>query len=329
MGVWKGLWMALEDRDRLREAEKDRDFQREMFKTKLLEERRSALLPALLERRKVDDQSGSEHYLRTLKALGASDEVIAKVGGYGAKALEEAVDLVKKEQERYAGTPLDFGPANIDALLSSAVTTTTESGTPDWNAAMAIYGLDEESLEEELAPGISYRDALATALTSPPKTQTTFIQPSMGAPLTPTEITTIQDSAQKNLTDTLMNEKRVLSEDVRILSEKMSEGTQLTEDEIERQNALNERLLAVSRAEEALKAGAPGLAIELVGGQAIMPYLANNPVALEGYSFATAWNNSIRNYTFTSEEEVRQAAKEGRVKAGDLIILNGKVGTLR
>lgn len=330
MGVWEGVWLALQDRDEQRRIKEDREFEREKFATELKERRRNALLPELLKRRGESDLSvgEAEHHLRTLKAMGASDETIASVGGYGASALAEAVELVKSQQEKFAGTTLEFGPANIDALLSSAVTTTTPGNQPDWESAMAIYGLTEEDLETEITAGVTYRDALAKALTSEPTVRTTFIEQPMGKPLTPTEVSTIQSSAAENLTDTLMDEKRRVAEEIRFMNEKLASGEPTSEEVLREQKRKNERLLALGRAEEALKAGAPGLAVELVGGQAIMPFLMNNPVALE-YSFGPAWDSSIRKYSFTSEDEAREAERKEQVKEGDIIIINGKIGYLR
>jgi hypothetical protein len=81
-------------------------------------------------------------------------------------------------------------------------------------------------------------------------------------------------------------------------------------------------------AKEALKRGSTEPAVALVGSQAIMPYFINNPMALK-YSFGPSWDREIKKYTFSSKEEAKAALENEIIKIGDLININGVVGTAR
>lgn len=353
MGFWQGmnegLTYVLEKRARekeLADAKAERQYERDlakkqreedrahdywMFQQKIIEERRGSLWEEIKKRNSSPDVAAQvQHNLSVLKSFGASDEVIAKAAAYGPEALAEAVSVIQKRREKYAGSPIEFGPAQVDAILGSAISTVVPGKTPDIRAAAALYGFDPDKLDEPVPSfgGMTAREALGRGLTTPPGRMTTIIDQPQGKPLDTADIKNIQDSASKNLLDSLT--ERVLSEsqEAAAILEKERTGIRLSEDEVRRKEILNQSLLQLKEAEEALKAGAPSKAIGLVGGQAIMPFLANNPAAVQ-YTFGGGWMEAIRSYTFNDEQELMQAEEDGKVRLGDIVIVGGQVGVVR
>jgi len=167
---------------------------------------------------------------------------------------------------------------------------------------------------------MTYRDVIISALSQPPGKVTTFTSPGQGKPLESSDIKTIQDAAGNSLTDALQASLLEASEEASRLRAKQSSGEKLTDEEVARQEDLNFHMRSIKEAQEALKNGAPGSAINLVGGQAILPYITNNPNALN-YSFGSGWNEVINKYVLPDEEALSSAAASGRFVAGDRVIV--------
>ncbi len=333
MGFWQGmnegLTYVLDKKAAEASEEKQYAFRREEYQRQLIDGRMDSLFKVALERGAfAQSASSTAHELSVLRQLGASDDVLEKVAEYGPESLQEAVTKVQERQAAFAGTPLEFGPVQIDALLSTAVSTVSEGSNPDYNKAASLLGLNPEDLDKPFAGGMTYEDILKGALTNPPTRKTTFIDVPKGKPLTTTDISTIQDGANKNLGDSLNVDKITTQSQATAIREKEAAGSILTEEEMRLRDTLNARLVQIDKASEELKKGSSMAAIEIAGGQAIMPYLMNNPIALE-YSFGAGWDSAIQSYVFASEDALREAASQGKVRPGDVVIVNGKTGTVR
>jgi hypothetical protein len=325
----EGLTYVLDQKAAKESEEQDRAFKTKMYQDQLRDGRMDSLLKIALEREAfTQSASNNTHELSVLKQLGASDEMLVEVAAYGPESLQEAVTLIQEKQAALAGTPLEFGPAQIDTLLSTAVSTVSEGSNPDYAKASTLLGLNPEDLDKPFAGGLTYEDVLKGALANPPTRKTTFIDVPKGKPLTTTDINTLQEGASKNLEDSLSVDKVTTQSQATAIREKEASGSVLTEEEMRIRDTLNARLVQLDKASEELKKGSSRTAIELVGGQAIMPYLMNNPIALE-YSFGAGWDSAIQSYVFVSEDALREAASQGRVKPGDVVIVNGKTGTVR
>ena len=310
------------------ELEETRAWETKTYMERLQQERTDAIFRIGLERGAfTSGLQDVSHELSVLKELGASEETLAKISSYGPTALQEAITKVQENRSKYAGTPLEFGPAQVESLLSTAVSSTSPGGVPDINKAASILGLTPEELDQPYAGGLTVRDVVTKSLGTPATTKTTFLDQPQGKPLDTSDITNIQEGAKKGLEDALASQEIYFSQEATRLREKEArEG--LTDDEIKTRDNLNNNLTKLSTAKDSLKRGSVDAAVALVGGQAIMPYLINNPVALE-YSFGPSWDQAISSYVFSSEEELKEAAQQGRVKPGDTVIVNGKSGTVR
>lgn len=338
-GIGRALSLAAERKynDRVRreeqaarkaEVEDARAWEQQMFFEKLKQDRADAIFRLGLERGAFNTGlQDVSHELSVLKELGASDETLAKVSTYGPEALQEAITKIQSKQSELAGTPLEFGPAQVESLLSTAVNTSSKGGTFDIEKAANLLGLSPEELDQPYAGGMTVRDVVTKSLSTPATNRTTWLDKPQGKPLSTSDITNIQEGANKSLEDALINQEAYFSQEAAKLREKQArEG--LSEEEVAVRDNLNNTITELSKAREALKTGTTGPAVSLVGGQAIMPYLANNPIALE-YSFGPSWDQAIRNYVFASEEELRSAAEQGRIKPGDTVIVDGMFGTVR
>jgi hypothetical protein len=69
-------------------------------------------------------------------------------------------------------------------------------------------------------------------------------------------------------------------------------------------------------------------AINIVGGQALIPYFTNAPAAMK-YDFGPAWTSATERYTFADEAALKEAALAGRIMPGDYVIVNGVAGRVR
>lgn len=316
--------LDLRKQERLEDREWAAQDRREAFQQGLMGD----LYKTMLEKNMFSKTSADPtHELSVLKSMGASDDVLAEVAAYGPAALKEAVTILQAQQEKLAGSPLKIGPTQVDAFLSAGISTVTEAGEPDMQKAASILGLTPEDLEKPFVGGLTMGDVVKGGLAAAPTRKTTWINPSVGKPLDAAAISTIQTSANKNLADALTSQEVYYSQQAAALREKEAKGM-LSEEEAGIKTNLIGQLDALRVAKEALKNDAPLAAIELVGGQAIMPYVMNNPAALN-YNFGPGWSQAISRYTFDSEEAVVEAARANRIKPGDLVVLNGEVVTVR
>lgn len=342
-GIRAGIGRALslqaarryEDRVREEEAaarktelEETRAWEEKVYFERLKQERLDAIFKIGLERGAFNTGlQDVSHEISVLKELGASEETLAKISSYGTEALQEAIEKIQENRSKVAGSPVEFGPSQVEALLSTAISTTSQGGTIDFDKAAGILGLTPEELDKPYAGGLTARDIVTKSLGTPATRKTTWLDQPQGKPLDTSDITNIQEGAKKNLGDALINQEAYYSQKAAQLREKQArEG--LTEQEVVARDNINSSLAVLSEARDALKEGSTGPAVSLVGGQAIMPYVVNNPIALN-YSFGPSWDQAISNYVFASEEELKEAAQQGRVKPGDTVIVGGKSGTVR
>jgi hypothetical protein len=343
MGFWQGInrgFAAVQEekirkRERqeeldLRKAERaeDRAFRREdqqdALKTNIL----GGLYQTIIERGDLTKQASDvTHELSVLKSYGASDEALAEAAVLGPEALQQAVSYVEEQTKKFEGSPITVGPAQIDSILNAAVSTVYEGGTADMEKAIRVLGLTPEELDQPFIGGMTAREVVEQGLKKPSQRKTTFVYNPQGKPLDEADVATIQTSANKNLRDSLNSQQVFLSNQSKAFSEKaMTVG--LTEEEIGLQEKVNGELRQIGLAKEALDLDAPAAAIQVAGGQAIMPYIMNNPTAL-AYNFGPGWSQAIQKYTFSSEEEAKAAYKNGVLKKGDIVNVNGVMGTVK
>jgi len=334
MGFWQGLNEGLTyvlDKKAAKESEEqDRAFKTKMYQDQLRSERQGKLFDILVSKGATASTiSDSSHEIKVLKQLGASDEVLAEAAGYGGESLQKAIEIVQANKAAVENTPLEFGTAQVDALLSSAVKTAFEGKEPDYNLAASIYGINPEDLDKpvEGAEGMTYRDLVRGALTPQDTQKVTFLNETVGKPLTDDDVSNILSGAKEGLEDSLKAEIVATSRVASNFAAKAEAGT-LTEEEIEDRDLNNERMKALAVAEEDLKRGSVTAATQLVGGKAILPFLQTNSAALN-YNFGQGWGTSLQELTFNSAEEVEQAVKDFKVFEGDLVIVDGKVRTVR
>lgn len=334
MGFWQGmnegLTYVLDKKAAKESEEQDRAFKTKMYQDQLRSERQGKLFDILVSKGATASTiTDSSHEISVLKQLGASDEVLAEAAGYGGDSLQKAIEIIQANKAAVEGTPLEFGTTQVDALLSTAVKTTFEGKEPDYALAASIYGINPEDLDKpvEGAEGMTYRGLLKGALTPEDAQKVTFLDETVGKPLTGDDVNNILSGAKDSLGDSLKSEIVATSRVASIFAAKASAGT-LTEDEKTQRDLINEKMKALAVAEEDLKNGSVTTAIQQVGGKAILPLLQTNSAAVS-YNFGQGWGPSIQEYTFNSAEEVQQAVKEYKVFEGDLVIVDGKVLTVR
>lgn len=329
-GLSEGLTYVLDKKAEKEAKEQDRAYQTEMYQQQLRDGRMDSLFKVALERGAfAQSASSNAHELSVLRQLGASDDVIEKVAAYSPKSLQEAVTKVQEKQAAFAGTPLEFGPVQIDALLSTAVSTISEGSNPDYDKAASLLGLNPEELDKpvEGAEGLTYKDLLKGALSTEDTQKVTFLDETVGKPLTGDDVDNILSGAKDSLGDSLKSEIVATSRVASTFAAKASAGP-LTEAEKLESARINARMKSLAVAEEDLKRGSVTAAIQLVGGKAILPLLQTNSAAVR-YNFGPGWGPSIQEYTFNSAEEVQQAVRDYKVFEGDLVIVDGKVLTVR
>jgi hypothetical protein len=351
MGFWQGINAGLdaaqEQKNRKRELqarqdeiEKEREirrqerkedfaFDRERFQATLRETRLAPLQAKLMERALYDTEAEDvTHELSVLQGMGVSEEVLNSASTLNKETLQEAVAYAKEQQAKYAGTPLEFGPAGLDAYLSSAITTLKEGKAPNMAVAADMFGITEEELDAEYVGGMTYREAIAKALTQRPTQETTFIGNNAGKPLEETDIEAIRKGAEKSLMDALNQRTISISKATTDLNTRLSKGETLTQEEIDKKDSLEYELKQTVRAKEELDKGSVLSAINIVGGQSLIPYFMNNPSAMQ-YNFGLGWQEGVARYTFPDEEAAKRAAVAGRILPGDYVIVGGKAGRAR
>jgi hypothetical protein len=325
-GLSEGLTYVLERKAEKEAKEQDRAYQTEMYQQQLRDGRMDSLFKVALERGAfAQSAANNTHELSVLRQLGASDEMLEMVAGYSTESLQEAVTTLQEKRKAREGSPLTVGPAEVDAFLSTAVNTVSEGGDPDYNKAAALLGLDPEDLDKPFAGGMTYEDILKGALGTQRTGKTTFLDTYTGKPLTGTDVTNILTGAREGLEDSLKAEIVATSRVARGFAAKAAAKT-LTDREKTQNNIIIAKQRALAEAEEDLKNGSVTAAIQLVGGQAIMPLLQTNSAALN-YNFGQGWVSSINKYTFSSNEDLQKAVDEHRVNPGDLVVVNGVIGT--
>lgn len=334
MGFWagmnEGLTYVLDKKAAKESEEQDRAFKTKMYQDQLRSERQGKLFDILVSKGAATSTiSDSSHEIKVLKQLGASDEVLAEAAGYGGESLQKLIDIVQRNQAAVKDTPLEFGTTQIDALLSTAVETTLEGKEPDYDLAASIYGINPEDLDKpvEGAEGMTYRDLVRGALTPQDTQEVTFLDETVGKPLTDDDVNTILSGAKEGLGDSLKAEIVATSKVASNFADLATDRT-LTEIEKNQSDSINERMKALAEAEEDLKRGSVTAATRLVGAKAILPFLQTNSAAIN-YNFGQGWGPSLQELTFNSAEEVEQAVADYKVFEGDLVIVDGKVRTVR
>jgi len=300
MGFWQGLNQGLdvvrEDKARRRELdarqqeiederairkqerEEDFTFERERFAANLKATQLAPLQQKLMERALYDSEAESiTHELSVLKGMGASEETLANAATMSKAALQEAVTAAKTIEEKYAGTPLQFGPAGLDALISTGITTIKGGKAPNMEVAANMFGISPEDLDTPYAGDMTYREAITKALTVPPASETTFIGTNPAKPLESGDLDSIRKGAEKSLLDALNQRTIVLAKEASVFAEREARGETLSDEDKDRKEANLDELSAVNTAKEELGKGGAQSAINLVGGQAIIPYFQNTP----------------------------------------------------
>jgi hypothetical protein len=343
MGFWQGLneglTFVIEQKTRKNELEaarQERAAERAADREYQLQDQKAAnklvidkAMADLISKTSLYDKEAEDvaHELSVLKGLGATEEVLANAATLGKTALQEAVTYAKGMQEKYAGSPLEFGEAGLNAFLSSAVTTVKEGKAPNMAVAAKMFGITPEDMEKEFVGGKTYKDVIAGALTIPATRETTFLGTEGAAPLKLADIETIKTGANNALLDALNQRSITVGREAAGLNTIASDRA-LTQEETERRTSLNEELASLSTAKDELEKGGVASAINLVGGQALIPFFANSPVAMS-YDFGPAWSSATSRYTFADEDALREAANAGRILPGDYVIVNGVAGRVR
>jgi len=263
-----------------------------------------------------------------LKGLGASSEVLDQAASLGKTALQEAVTYAKEAQKKLAGTPMSFGPAGLDAFLSTAITTKSAGKTPNMAVAASMLGIAPEDLDKEFSKGQTYRDVIAGALTLKPTQETTFIGTDPAKPLTITEIDAIRTGAEESLRDALDQKTFSIGQATAVFNTRLSNNETLTEEEMAQKETYEQQLVAINMAKEELDKNAVQSAIDIVGGNALIPYFVNAPAAMN-YDFGRVWSSATDRYTFKSQEELDRAFADGKIVAGDYVIVDGQAGMFR
>jgi hypothetical protein len=265
--------------------------------------------------------------LSVLKAMGASPEVLLQAAELDKTALQEAVEYAKKARSSYAGSPLEFGSAGLNAFLSTAVTTRREGKTPNMDVAASMFGIAPEDLDKSFAGDRTYRDIISEAFTLPPTQETTFIGTDPAKPLETADIETIKTGAQNALKDALNQKTLTIAQAAATLNSAAANRV-LTEEEQTQRDSYNLELSKIATAKGELDKDAVQSAIDIVGGQALIPYFINAPAAMS-YDFGPVWSSATSRYTFADEAALREAANAGRILPGDYVIVNGVAGRVR
>ena len=343
MGFWQGLDQGLtyvmEDKARkkeLEDARQERAAERQANREYQLEDQKAAnklvidkAMAELLSKTVLYDSEAKDiaHELSVLKSMGVSEDVLTTAATLDKTSLQQAVTYAKDMQTKYAGSPLEFGTAGLNAFLSSAVTTIKSGKTPNMDVAAKIFGIAPEDLDKEFVGGKTYKDVIAGALTTPPTQETTFLGTEGAAPLKLADIEIIKNGAMESLAGALDEKSFVVSSQAAALNTKSSTVPLTTEEKGTLEN-LNDQMVQIRDAKEALDKKSVGAAINLVGGNALIPYFINVPMAMD-YEFGPEWTAATSRYTFNTREEMLAAYMAKKVFVGDAVIIAGKPGIVR
>lgn len=249
--------------------------------------------------------------LKALKKAGASDEIVAEFAGHGPTAVWGAVDAWEKRLQ--GSKDLPGGAGSIDDFLTEAIVDTKPGQEPDMDKAAELMGLSKEDMDKEVYEGTGYtwKDYVRDQLYTPPSTDAYFGPE--GTEPDPLDITKIRGAAIEDVDGVIQAR---ISENIEKL------GTMNRDDPARADlSAENAKLNA---AKKAMKEGRPAEAIMLVGANAILPLMRNNPGSLN-YSLGGDWDRAITDVTYGAEEDAFEAFKNGDLKVGDWVVVNGKI----
>lgn len=152
MGIWKGIYMGLQDIEAQKEKEADREERRQERMADIIEKRRAIALELLAKG--VFNKSTSkavEHFGTALNSrYGVSEETVANLAASsGATGLERALEVLDNQNKKYAELGRTVPQGVITEVFESAVVT-PHGGPVDFDAVEAYVGEQFSDLDKKI-----------------------------------------------------------------------------------------------------------------------------------------------------------------------------------
>lgn len=310
-GIWTGLYEGYKDR-------KEYNLKRETFLGEQSEKRTSLLLELMKRRGQsgvtgTDGESGgsAEHYMKVMKGLGASDDVIANLAAGGVTTLKKASEEGLKLREAWGD---QLNPTMLDDFFSSAVVTVSRGEEVDWREIADSQGWE-----------VSDEDALLLDSAAVPQTsaQVDFVSPPPSKPLEMEDYTRTTQAADADVMAVVEAKKLDIDNEISTLSR--APGNEERLEELAKESARLQTIITNK-----------GVGANEYAGEALSTYIEAQPELLNNPGlFGGPRNKALQDFLtksgriFNTEEEVRAAYNQGTIQPGMVINYQGQLGVFR
>jgi len=253
--------------------------------------------------------------LEVLTDFGADEDILAEFAGHGVDATVSAAESYQAYIESTKDY-LNFTPVDVDTFLTTAIISSSPGTPPDLEAVRKANGM---TVEEFSSPaygdaGPSWSDLAAQRLARPTITNSNFPSSSQPEGLTLSDLTSVKNTANDNVLDTL-----------NIQVDNLKKQLVNTEVGPERQS-ISVEIAQLNEAARDLENNNPTAAISFVGANSILPVLSGLGRPLDYVSsLGSSYQNAIDNVTFATVED---AGKSPNMKVGDWYVTGGQIKQL-
>lgn len=298
----------------------DRKQAREIFLGEQSDKKKALIMELAIKRGQSVTGGGgadAQHAMGVLKTYGLSDEKIAKLNAEGgATALTTMVDFVEKNSDPNFAMPKE----TLELAADRTISTVQGGGQIKYEDLADEFGL-ELTKEDKMIFDLS--------LNQPATVKSTTAYTPL-KPVNQEDIIRTKKEAESDLTGAVTAEVQKADAVLR--------DPNSSDEDRQRAASISEQATA---ALDGIKAGDVSTAINLTGFNPLLPYIENDP-RLGEVKFGGGWDSIQQqpaeegptevyvepipedsSASFASEQEAMVAAREGKLKVGDTIMING------
>lgn len=153
MGIWKGIYMGLQDIEAQKEKEADREEQRQARMSEILERRRATVLKLAesggLNKPTMD---AVEHTGSVLtNRFGVKEETVANLAATaGAAGLDQALKVLDAQRVKYEEAGKTLPQEVVTQVFEGAIVTASSGGSIDFDKVQEYMGTELDPLDREL-----------------------------------------------------------------------------------------------------------------------------------------------------------------------------------
>jgi hypothetical protein len=221
-------------------------------------------------------------------------------------------------RQAYTNAGQTWSPTIVNTFLDTAVSTTVPGKVADLDMAIGIFGITPDQVAEFGGPAVA-------ALNTADKTEYNFPGSALPQDISERDTEAVITRATSDLRDVLIAKEIAASKQTAELAA-IERADGLTEEQKNTRAALDKELSDIASARINLDKGSATEAIDIAGSNSLLVAFRNRP-ALMDKTFGVAWDATVDRVKFANQEELDNAAAgpNPRIRAGDLIILNGEV----